>query len=106
MRPFVFKESVTYTASGRNIFVNGPSLPSAVVSCFTGSIVGVDYDGTPNGNKLALGFIQARDNRVITDDWANYATGTNHFKGLIDDLRIFSEPLTATEVQLMYNSEK
>lgn len=70
------------------------------------TIVGVDYDGTANGNKLALGFIQGREDRVITDDWANYATGTNQFKGLLDDIRIFGKPVTATEVQLMYNSEK
>lgn len=70
------------------------------------TIVGVDYDGTPGGNKLALGFIQGREDRVITDDWANYATGTNQFKGLLDDVRIFNQPLTETEVQLMYNSEK
>jgi hypothetical protein len=72
------------------------------------NITGVKYAGNPApGNKLALGFIQARDNRVITDTWADPADPANgHFKGLLDDVRIFSKPLTQTEVTLMYNSEK
>jgi hypothetical protein len=70
------------------------------------TITGVKYDGTATGNKLALGFIQGRENRIIGDDWANFATGGNQFKGLLDDVRIFNKAITATEVQLMYNSEK
>jgi hypothetical protein len=72
------------------------------------NIVGVAYAGNAApADELALGFIQARDNRTITDDWANYAiTTNNHYMGLMDDLRIFSVPLTQTEVTLMYNSEK
>jgi hypothetical protein len=72
------------------------------------NIVGVKYAGNAApGNELALGFIQARENRIITDTWANPSDPANgHFKGLLDDLRIFSKPLTQTEVTLMYNSEK
>lgn len=72
------------------------------------NVVGVAYAGNAApANELALGFIQARDNRTITDGWADYANvDNNHFKGLLDDLRIFSVPLTQTEVTLMYNSEK
>lgn len=69
---------------------------------------GVKYAGNADpGNKLALGFVQARENKIITDTWADYSLPeNNHFKGLLDDLRIFSVPVTETEVQLMYNSEK
>ena len=72
------------------------------------NIVGVKYAGNPTpGNKLALGFVQARENKIITDSWADYSVLENgHFKGLLDDVRIFSVPVTDTEVQLMYNSEK
>lgn len=74
------------------------------------NIVGVKFAGNTSGggNELALGFIQARENRIISDTWANFAHADagNKFKGQLDDVRIFSKPLTATEVQLMYNSEK
>ncbi len=69
--------------------------------------VGLKYAGEPAGNQLALGFIQARENRTIGDDWANYANPeNNHFKGQLDDIKIFHKAITATEVQLMYDSEK
>lgn len=69
--------------------------------------VGLKYAGIPAGNQLALGFIQARENRTIADDWANYANpDNNHFKGQLDDIKIFHKAITATEVQLMYDSEK
>ena len=71
------------------------------------NVVGLKYDGNPNGNKLALGFIQARDNRSISDDWADPGNpNNNHFKGLLDDIRIYHKVLSETEIQLMYNSEK
>jgi hypothetical protein len=73
------------------------------------NIVGVKYAGNAApGNELAFGFIQARENRIITDTWADYASedAANHFKGLLDDFRVFDHSLTATEVLLMYNSEK
>jgi hypothetical protein len=71
-------------------------------------ITGVVYNGNPApGNKLALGFIQARENRRLTPFWANYADqGSNHFKGQLDDLWIFSSALTDTEAIQLYNSEK
>jgi hypothetical protein len=71
------------------------------------TITGVAYAGNPNGNKLALGFIQGRENRILADEWADYSIAANkHFKGLLDDVRIFSVPVSQTEVTLMYNSEK
>jgi hypothetical protein len=70
-------------------------------------VVGLKYNGNPDGNKLALGFIQARDNRTIADEWADPTIPTNnHFKGLLDDIRIYHKVISETEIQLMYNSEK
>lgn len=70
-------------------------------------VIGLKYAGAELGNKLAFGFIQARDNRTIGDEWADPTISTNnHFKGQLDDVRIFHKPLTATEISLMYNSEK
>jgi len=69
--------------------------------------IGPIYAGLPTGNNLALGFIQGRNNRIVTDDWANYADPANsHFKGQLDDIRIWHKTVTASEVLLMYNSEK
>jgi len=69
---------------------------------------GLKYNGSALGNNLALGFIQGRNNRTISDAWADYASveATNHFKGQLDDIRFFHKSLTATEIGLMYNSEK
>lgn len=70
-------------------------------------VVGLKYAGLPLGNNLALGFIQGRNNRTITDAWADYADVANeHFKGQLDDIRIFHKVLTPTEIDLMYQSEK
>jgi len=69
--------------------------------------IGPKYAGLPVGNNLALGFIQGRNNRIVTDDWANYADPANsHFKGQLDDIRFWHKTITASEVLLMYNSEK
>lgn len=71
-------------------------------------VVGLKYDGSELGNNLAFGFIQGRNNRTISDSWADYASvdATNHFKGQLDDIRFFHKTLTGQEVLLMYNSEK
>jgi hypothetical protein len=70
------------------------------------NIVGVAYAGNPDpANRLALGFIQARENRTITDTWADPSNpDNNHFKGLLDDVVIYDKALTEAEILLMYNS--
>jgi hypothetical protein len=70
-------------------------------------IVGVAYWGNPApANKLAIGFIQARQNPIMLQPWANYKDEfSNHFKGLMDDLWIFNVALTDIEVQQLYNTE-
>jgi len=70
-------------------------------------VTGLKYAGLPAGKNLALGFIQGRNNRTITDEWADYSlTTNNHFKGQLDDIRFWRKAITANEVLLMYNSEK
>jgi hypothetical protein len=59
-------------------------------------------------NELAFGFIQSRAGTMWdTEPWGGYAVqGANHFKGQLDDVRIFNKAITAAEVDLMYKSEK
>ncbi len=59
-------------------------------------------------NELAFGFIQSRAGTMWdTEPWGGYALpGANHFKGQLDDVRIFNKCITAAEVDLMYKSEK
>lgn len=68
---------------------------------------GLKYAGNSGNNSLAFGFIQDKNDPTITDSWADYTiTTNNHFKGQLDDVRVFHRTLTAIEIQLMYNSEK
>jgi len=69
--------------------------------------LGVKFAGNATGNKLALGFIQGSLNRTISDSWADPADPlNNHFKGVMDDVRIFKVALTAAEVTTLYTAEK
>lgn len=72
------------------------------------TITGVKYAGNMDGgNKLALGFIQASQNRVVPHDWANPTDiYSYHFKGLMDDLRIFKVALSGAEVKTLHEAEK
>jgi len=71
---------------------------------------GLKYGGkTPDVvNELAFGFIQSRAGTMWdTEPWGGYSfPGANHFKGQLDDIRIFDKAVTTAEVQLMYDSEK
>jgi hypothetical protein len=70
-------------------------------------VTGLKYAGLAADKKWALGFIQGRNNRTISDDWANYANpANNHFKGQLDDIRIWHKAIKENEILLMYNSEK
>jgi hypothetical protein len=57
---------------------------------------------------LAFGFIQSRRGEMwANESWGGYQFPTsNHFKGLLDDVKIYHKVLTPTEISLMYNSEK
>ena len=54
--------------------------------------------------KLALGYFASKAN--TNPDWAIFANATNTFKGSMDDLRIFTKALSATEVTALYTAEK
>jgi hypothetical protein len=83
-----------------NLWPNGELKKTALGVKFAGNLTG-------GGNKLALGFIQASGNRIITDTWADPSDpANNHFKGLMDDVRIWKATLTATEITALYNAEK
>ena len=83
-----------------NLWPSGDAKKGALGVKFAGNLTG-------GGNKLALGFIQASLNRIITDTWADPADPlTNHFKGQMDDLRIFKVALSASEVTTLYTAEK
>lgn len=73
-------------------------------------IVGLKYAGIApeTVNELAFGFIQSRAGTLWdSEPWGGYdLPGANHFQGQLDDIRIFHKALTATEILLMYNSEK
>jgi hypothetical protein len=74
------------------------------------TIVGLKYGGAEPDvvNELAFGFVHSRAGIMWdTEPWGNYdSPDANHFKGMLDDVRIFHKALTAQEVDLMYNSEK
>jgi hypothetical protein len=88
-----------------DLFVNASGLSEKVASSVGLKYAGIEPDVK---NELAFGFIQSRAGIMWdAEPWGGYdLPGANHFKGLLDDVRIFHKPLTAAEIQLMYNSEK
>jgi hypothetical protein len=57
------------------------------------------------GQKLAFGFLADRSSTAF--DYAVYTNPNhNHFKGQLDDVRIYHKVLTDQEIEVMYNSEK
>jgi hypothetical protein len=71
---------------------------------------GLKWNGVPPDvyPRLAFGFVQSRQGTLwATETWGGYQYPTsNHFGGQLDDVRIFHRALSATEVDLMYSSEK
>lgn len=57
---------------------------------------------------LAFGFVKSRRGKLWANQpWGGYTKpGANHFKGQLDDVRIFNKFITDTEVRLIYNSER
>lgn len=70
---------------------------------------GMKFDSNPEvEDKLAIGFNQSRGGTLWANEpWGGYNIPTsNHFKGSLDEIRIFHTALTEAEVMAMYNSEK
>jgi hypothetical protein len=70
---------------------------------------GLQYRGTEPEvfDTFALGFIRSRQGTLFQDaDFGNYDSPTaNHFKGWLDDFRIFHATFSEQEVQELYNAE-
>jgi len=109
--------NVVYTYNGSTkvgtLYFNGDKMKSFDFNLWPTTdakkgVIGLKYNGAANGDNLALGFIQGRNNRTISDNWADYshADATNHFKGQLDDIKIWHKVISANEIMLMYNSEK
>lgn len=58
--------------------------------------------------ELAFGFVQSRAGTLWdSEPWGNYDVPTsNHYKGMLDDYRIFSAAYSADDVLQLYNDEK
>lgn len=72
------------------------------------TITGVTYAGNAApGNELVLGFIQGRDNKTVTDPSADFSDPSNkQYKGLMDDVKLFSNGLDKDIVRQLYISER
>jgi hypothetical protein len=74
------------------------------------TVTGMAYAGTPPEvvNEMAFGFIQSRAGNLWADEpWGGYRfPEANHFKGQLDDIKIYHKALTANEIRLMYESER
>lgn len=107
---------VTYDATTKigSIYINGKLRKSQDFNLYGEDhplyrTIGLKYAGNESpGNHLAFGFIQGIDNRTITDDWANpeFGPDNNHFKGELDDVRIFHAAFSADDVTELYDAEK
>tara|TARA_R110002124_G_scaffold89692_1_gene229304 strand:+ start:28657 stop:29940 length:1284 start_codon:yes stop_codon:yes gene_type:complete len=73
------------------------------------TVVGLTYAGQEPDvvNELAFGFVHSRAGTMWDNEpWGGYDIPTaNHFKGQLDDIKIYQKVLTETEIQLMYASE-
>ena len=71
---------------------------------------GVSYRGvdTDVENILAFGFIKSADSPMWADTpWGDYFKPTsNHFKGDLDDVRVFKAPFSADDAKALYDAEK
>jgi len=107
----------TYEASSRRgtMYINGEKMKVANFSLWPEGndrrkITGLKYNGNlpETVNELTFGFIQSRAGTFYDNDprYGYDFPTSNHFKGQLDDIRIFHIVLTETDIQLMYNSEK
>lgn len=62
----------------------------------------VYIDGIANGTATSMGSDAMATTSNIRIGTRSY-TSTNYFNGLIDDVRIYNYPLTATQIQTLYN---
>ncbi len=110
---------VTYTYDGverkGTLYYNGEKMKSFDFDLWPEGdakrvVSGLTYRGAAPEvvNELAFGFIQSRAGTMWdAESWGGYNFPTsNHFKGTLDEVRIFHKAISAQEVELLYNSEK
>jgi hypothetical protein len=107
----------TYNGSARQgiLYYNGVKMKSFDFNLWPDgdakrNVSGMKYGGVAPEvvNELAFGFIQSRAGTMWdAESWGGYDfPGANHFKGQLDDVRIYHKVITSTEIDLMYQSEK
>ena len=110
--------TVTYDASNQegHLYYNGELMKSIDFDEYgddhpkKSNVVGLKYGGAEPDvvNEWAFGFIQSRAGTMWDgESWGGYDFPTSqHFQGWLDDIKFYHKALTATEIQLMYDSEK
>ncbi len=92
------------------MYINGEKMKEQDYNLYDAPMTqatGLIYNGAAGNNTFVFGFIQDKTNPTIADDWAQYEnTANNHFKGMLDNVRVFHKALTEKEIQMMYDSEK
>lgn len=107
----------TYNASTKQgrMYINGELMKSQDFNLWPDmsnprTCTGVNYRGvdTDVENILAFGFIKSADSPMWADTpWGDYYKPTsNHFKGDLDDVRVFNAPFSADDAKNLYNAEK
>ena len=107
----------TYDAESKSgkMYINGVLMKSQDFNLWPDeapkkTITGISYNGDPSEfeNILAFGFIKSIDSpRWIDTPWGDYFKPTaNHFKGDLDDVRVFSTAFSAEDAASLYDSEK
>lgn len=110
---------VTYTYNGSTktgtLYYDGEKMKSFSFNLWPEgdakrTVTGMKYGGVAPAfvNELAFGFIHSRAGTEWDNEpWGGYQFPTaNHFRGQLDDIKIYHKVLTPTEIQLMYDSEK
>jgi hypothetical protein len=108
---------VTYEAATglRNMYMNGELMETDDFTLWPAgdpftSATGLMFEpgATDLGPNFVFGFASDPSTTFWADtDFGNYANpDANHFKGMLDDVRIYHQVLTQDEISLMYNSGK
>ena len=107
----------TYNATAKQsrMYINGELMKSFDFNLWPEGdpkkeVTGVAYGGLEPSELpvLAFGFIHSSGGTLWdTEPWGNYDLPTsNHFKGALDDVRIFSAAYSASDAKDLYDAEK
>ena len=107
----------TYNAAEKQgrMYINGDLMKSQDFDLWPDgdlkrTVTGVTYRGVATDVEpiLAFGFIKSIDSPMWAETpWGDYAKPTsNHFKGDLDDIRVFNVPYSADDAKALYDAEK